>query len=536
MAIKENQKKEQGRDWAPVTFYPIRTDNHPYRPEKLFQILWMAILLAPSLSMAAAPKECPPPLEADSPVVPLSIEQQAINNGNLDFEEIVAHGGVLFNARFNTCDGQGRPATTGGGEKRAVPTFSEEGEALSAGQVTKIRTSSPDSDSCSGCHNAPEAGGAGDFVANVFVLAQTLDPVTLSVSPGRSNSRNTLGMHGAGPIEMLAREMTVDLQAQFDNVKMTNGKHTLTTKGVEFEIDVKGRRVVHAQGIDHDLIVKPFHQAGRVISIREFTNNAMNHHHGMQAEERFDLIKGADFDEDGINRELTIGDQTAITIWQAQLSTPVQVLPEDEDDLAEVLNGESRFDEAGCTSCHIPELVLNNRDFIEPNPFNPAGNCASPHDGCPDFSFDMTSQGQGHRLEKGPNKTAIVRAYTDLKRHNLCDDDSNDPEAIRWFCNETLSQGRPDQDGKPGTEFFLTRKLWDVGNTAPYGHRGDLSTITEAILVHGGEARESRDAFVALDIEDQKALVAFLKTLQVVPLQEFKKGGKRVGKPNTTGD
>jgi CxxC motif-containing protein (DUF1111 family) len=56
-----------------------------------------------------------------------------------------------------------------------------------------------------------------------------------------------------------------------------------------------------------------------------------------------------------------------------------------------------------------------------------------------------------------------------------------------------------------------------VGNSAPYGHRGDLTTITEAILMHGGEARESRDAFVTLATEDQAAIVRFLKTLQVLP-------------------
>ncbi len=109
----------------------------------------------------------------------------------------------------------------------------------------------------------------------------------------------------------------------------------------------------------------------------------------------------------------------------------------------------------------------------------------------------------------------MVHAYTDLKRHNLFVDEG--PGAIRWFCNEQLAQGRPNQDGKPGAEFFLTRKLWDVGNTAPYGHRGDLSTITEAILAHGGEGRAARDAFEGSALDDQRALVAFLKTLQIVP-------------------
>ena len=184
-----------------------------------------------------------------------------------------------------------------------------------------------------------------------------------------------------------------------------------------------------------------------------------------------------------------------------------------------VERGEKAFDDTGCTSCHMPKMVLNSRDFVEPDPRNPAGTCnnlAPDFAGmCPDYSFDMTEEGDGPRLEKGPGGTAIVRAYTDLKRHNLCDDPGSG--AIRWFCNEQLAQGRPAQDGKPGTEFFLTRKLWDVGNTAPYGHRGDISTITEAILLHGGEARAARDAFDKSGNAKQRDLVTFLKTLQIVP-------------------
>jgi len=479
--------------------------------------VFLSLIVLPLNAMSADPKECPPKLAADMPAVPLSIEQADINNGALTFDEISDHGELLFTAKFNICDGRGRPETTGGGDKRALPTVSEEGEPLNAGQVVKLRTSAPDSDACSGCHNEPEAGGAGDFVANVFVLAQTLDPVTLSVSPSRSNSRNTLGMHGAGPIEMLAREMTNDLQAQVAG--LPNGTHMLTTKGVDFEIEIAGGVVVEAEGIDHDLIVKPFHQAGKVISLREFSTNAMNHHHGMQAEERFDLnpAKGfdPDFDNDGVERELTIGDQTAISIWQAQLSTPTQVRPKTKEERDMVQHGEQVFDDIACTGCHKPETVLNTRYFVEPNPYNPPGTCSSAAEDCPNYFFDMTKEGDKPRLEKGPKGTAIVRAYTDLKRHNLCDDPGSG--AIRWFCNEQLAQGRPDQDGKPGTEFFLTRKLWDVGNTAPYGHRGDISTITEAILYHGGEGSASRDAFAASSMHDQKALVSFLKTLQVVP-------------------
>jgi CxxC motif-containing protein (DUF1111 family) len=312
--------------------------------------------------------------------------------------------------------------------------------------------------------------------------------------------------------------MTDDLQAQVAG--LSDGTHTLITKGVDFEIKIAGGEVVHTEGIDHDLIVKPFHQAGKVISLREFSDNAMNHHHGIQAEERFDLNLAKDYDtdhdQDGVERELTIGDITAISVWQAQLSTPTQIMPKNPHARTMVEQGEALFEVVGCASCHMPVMTLNTRNFMEPNPYNPDGTCSGAAEGCPTYYFDMTKEGDKPRLEKGPQGTAIVRAYTDLKRHTLCDDEG-DMDAIRFFCNEQLTQGRPEQNGISGTEFFLTRKLWDVGNTAPYGHRGDVSTIWEAIYYHGGEARASRDAYLALLDIEQKAVVNFLKTLQIVP-------------------
>lgn len=437
----------------------------------------------------------------DTPVLAGHIEQDDIIDGALTFDELFTAGKTLFSAKFNTCDGQGRPATTGTGEKRV------------ADQPAFIRTSAPDADSCTGCHAQPRDGGSGDFVANVFVLAQALDPVTDSVAPEFSNERNTLGMFGAGPIEMLGREMTADLQAQAQN--LPDGTHTLTTKGVGFEVTVQGGVVVASKGVDRDLIIKPFHQAGVVRSIREFTVNAYNHHHGMQAEERFDLNpgKGDDYDEDGTTRELTIGDVTAATVFQAALGTPGRILPADRTERRAVKRGEARFREIGCASCHVPTMVLNSRLFVEPHPLNPAGTF---NDTTQSFSFDMTKEGEKPRLQKAPGGGAIVRAFTDLKRHNLCDPEDR-PEAIRHFCNERLAQGRSDQEDRSGAEYFITRKLWDAGNSAPYGHRGDLTTLTEAILAHGGEGRASRNAFVALPAEDQAAIVKFLKTLQVLP-------------------
>jgi hypothetical protein len=478
----------------------IMKSQHPF--------LWLAtvflmVFLFHGTAGAHEQHRCPPQFP-DAPVLPGHIEHADIVDGELSFQEIVAAGEELFVARFNICDGQGRPAATGTGEKRV------------ADQPDFIRTSAPDANGCGGCHAQPRAGGGGDFVANVFVLAQALDPVTSSVSPEFSNERNTLGMNGAGPIEMLAREMTAELQSQAPF--LADGWHTITAKGVEFDVQIAGSVVVSARGVNPDLVIRPFHQAGVVVSLREFTDNAMNHHHGMQAEERFDLnpAKGydADHDEDGVTRELTVGDITTVAVFQAALGTPGRLMPPaGSHEYRAVMRGEELFGDVGCEACHVPEMVLENRSFVEPNPLNPAGTF---RDTDQSFSFDMTEEGEGPRLEKAPGGRAIVRAYTDLKRHNLCDPPGY-PDPIRYFCNEQFAQGRPDQDGRPGAEFFLTRKLWDVGNSSPYGHRGDLTTITEAILAHAGEARASRDAFVSLPHRKQAYIVKFLKTLQVLP-------------------
>jgi len=441
----------------------------------------------------------------DGPIIREHLSQQDIEDGYVDFQTLMEKGEHLFVAKFNKYDGQGRPATRGDGGHRdpgTAPAF--------------IRTSAPESNSCAGCHNDPLPGGAGDIVANVFVLAQALDPVTESVNAEFSNERNTLGMFGAGPIEMLAREMTAELHAIRDkalaDAALTNGivVRTLRAKGVSF-----GRLTAlpdgtlltdRVEGIDEDLVLKPFHQKGAVISIREFSNNALNHHHGMQAMERFgEHISGTtDYDQDGVHNELTDGDVTALSLWQAALGTPGQVIPADPVYERAIIRGERYFGVIGCTDCHVPSLTLDDPVYSEPNPYNPAGNLRL-EDVTALVSFDMTEEGLGPRLEARPDGRATVRAFTDLKRHNLCD------EELNHYCNEQVPQA-----GIP-TELFLTRKLWDVGNSAPYGHRGDLTTLTEAIHYHGGEARESRDKFFSLSQGTQDEIIEFLKSLRVLP-------------------
>lgn len=450
----------------------------------------------------------------DRPALEKHVDQADINNNKIKFDELLRIGEIIFAARWTKPEGQGRPGATGNG----APTKRDPNN-----NPGFLRTSGTDATACSDCHNQPTTGGAGGFVANVFVLAQVLDPVTDSVAAEFSNERNTLGMNGSGAIEMLAREMTVDLQAIREAAKSqakASGQNVtlpLNAKGVNFGSIIAtpqgGVNTSLVEGVDGDLIVKPFHQKGVVNSVRVFSNNAYNHHHGMEPVERFgvgqkdnkgNVIATNDFDGDGVPDEMTVGDITAATLFQAAMNIPGRVIPASAARRAAAERGEALFSTIGCAQCHIPALTLNSRLFSEPNPFNPPGNLRV-QDVPQPYTFDLTRDIPKPWLERS-GSGAVVRAYTDLKRHVICD--VLDP----FFCNERVVQS-----GVP-TNQFITRKLWDVGNTAPYGHRGDLTTISEAILHHAGEARPQRASFEALTKEQQAEIVEFLNQLQVLPI------------------
>jgi hypothetical protein len=475
---------------------------------KMTLLLGFLCLFALALDLSAAQN---PQAQApgDRPNLPGHVSQDDINAGRLSLDDLIDAGRFLFATPFNILDGFGRPAATG---NNVVPTKRVAGPA-----PFMTRVSGPETNSCAGCHNRPEPGGAGDFVNNIFLGANLLDPVSDSISADVSDERHTIGMHGSGAIEMLAREMTADLldiqsaaiqQAAASGVPVTL---RLITKDIDFGF-ITGRPdgtvdTSRVEGVSSDLRLRPFHQDGLVVSLRVFTVNAFNHHHGMQAVERFGRARTGedDFDEDGVKDELSVGDITAATLFQASLQVPGRAIPVDPQGRRSVERGELLFDQIHCASCHRPALTLNNPVFSEPNPFNAPS--LSPPGITRPFTFDLTREGPKPRLETLPGGGVVVRAYTDLKRHVISD--ASDP----FFSNERVVLPPTNVP----TNQFLTRKLWDCGSAAGFGHRGDLTTVSEAILHHAGEAKPSRDLFVALPVTDKAAVIDFLKSLQVLP-------------------
>lgn len=455
----------------------------------------------------------------------------------ISIDELIEHGRQLFVANWTSQEGAGRPFSKGTGAPLSDPfdplTFPRNFNRVSA----------PDANSCAGCHNIPFAGGAGDVVANVFVLAQrfdfaTFDPADQTVSKGTlaedgfistlddiGNSRATTSMAGAGYLEMLARQITEDLQAIRDGLAPEHST-PLTSKGVSYGTlsrradgawDVSGVEGLSALSLlttgandPPSLIVLPWHQAGAVVSLRQFANNAFNHHHGIQTTERFG--HGTDPDGDGFIDEMTRADVTAVSIFQAALPVPGRVIPRDRTIEQAVLLGERRFEDIGCASCHIPALPLENQGwvFIEPNPFNPAGNLRPGE--APDLAVDLNDPKlPGPRLQESGGVT-WVPAYTDFKLHDITSgpDDPNHehlnmhfpPGSVEFFA---------------GNSRFLTKRLWGAASKPARFHHGKFTTLREAVLNHAGEAQAVTDSFHALTAHEQDCIIEFLKSLQVLP-------------------
>jgi hypothetical protein len=452
---------------------------------------------------------------------------------------LLNYGQTVFAANFTVQDGFGRPLTKGTGAALTDPT-----SPLTFPRNMN-RLSGPDSNSCAGCHNAPVAGGDGDAVGNVFVLGQRFDHATfdhtdmtatrgavdesgqfaiLGPTSGAggnviSNPRATPGMFGSGYIEMLAREITADLKAEAASTA-PGQQVALTSKGISFGTLIHNSdgtwNTASVMGLPPQaiattgttaptLILQPWSQASNVVSLRQFTNNAYNHHHGMQSEERFG--SGMDPDGDGLTNELTRADITAVSLFQAAMAVPTQVIPNNATIQAAVTNGTALFNSIGCATCHIPSLPLYNWMYVEPNPYNPAGNLQT--GGAPNYTMDLTSNKLPSPRLKAKKNVIMVPLYTDFKLHNICSGPT-DPNG------EALNQNQAAGSAAffAGNQFFLTKRLWTVGSKPNHFHHGKYTTIRESILAHAGEALASEQAFAMLSAYDQGSIIEFLKTLK----------------------
>ena len=444
------------------------------------------------------------------------------------FEEAFEEGDELFEIKYNALDGVG--VNVGNGNRfTSVPRPDLESWA----NVLPHRITGPNSDSCLNCHSFPVGDGAGVVNDNA-----------VRIDPERKQKgfieRQSPHIHGMGAQQLLAEEMTTDLQLLRDNAVAaacasgTSQVVELTTKTINFgsiDVDCNSIDYKNLEGVDPSLIVKPFEWKGLTASVRDFARGAAHQELGMQAVE---LVGDVDADFDGVTEELSVGDITALAVYMASQPRPTskielnQVvsqlseesldlygLPLSTADITSIQNGERLLTEMQCTTCHTPELTVKAPTFFEPSQHAsfrdvvfPAGTSVRMPQVAVQFDLtaDLPNNPQilpnGNRLgvfEKNAAGEAIVRLYGDLKRHDL-----------------GRSMAEEFDEGHVGASTFITETLWGVGSTPPYLHDGRATTLTEAIVFHGGEAEASKNAFVNASTSDQADVIAFLDNLVIL--------------------
>jgi hypothetical protein len=458
------------------------------------------------------------------------------------FEDAFEHGDQLFSTVFNAVDGVG--ANVGQGQRfTRVPRADLTGPGEWANH-TPARATGPNAQACNACHNQVGDDGGGASAANVH-----RDPEHSGVLK-QFIQRNTPHLFGAGAVQRLAEEMTNSLLAIRGALVASTcagpldatQTASLAAKGVNFGT-ITARRsrrggtacpnfanrqftldLSRVRGVDTDLVVKPFQWKGSVAFIRDFNRDAAHNELGMQAVEL--VGDGVDGDFDGVVDELSVGDMTALAVYVAGQPRPVTVTElaalglapaQPPDQLAAINDGATQFHRAACDVCHKPSLGLDDALFSEPSQqpsyrdaIFPAGQNPVARGVDPAFplTFDLTQDILENQIPVGnqtvhlgnhtPNGSggAVIALFGDLKRHDM---------------GPGLAEGI-DEVGT-GASTFMTRNLWGIGSTAPYLHDGRATTITEAILEHGGEAALSRAAFQALATTAQSNLIAFLNNM-----------------------
>ena len=128
--------------------------------------------------------------------------------------------------------------------------------------------------------------------------------------------------------------------------------------------------------------------------------------------------------------------------------------------------GETLFAQAGCSTCHVPELKT----------------------------------GPNARIASAAE--LVIHPYTDLLLHDM---------------GTQLADGRDDYEAN-GRE-WRTAPLWGIGLLPKVNghsellHDGRARNITEAILWHGGQAERSREAFRTMSKDDRAAIAKFVESL-----------------------
>lgn len=325
---------------------------------------------------------------------------------------------------------------------------------------------------CGACHEKPVTGGAGARYRNFLLVRQNLP----------DGSQVNTGVNGVQDQYRVGDMPYVPTDAQTNHVAQ---RHPIPFFGVGLLAEIDAPAILaNADPDDEDGdgvsgrpnydrgFVGRFGRKAQTVSIEGFIRGPLFNHAGITTDPLPNARKNQLPVPSGIPEK-------AGEAKQAQASAPDEPTVDDdgvpdpemsEDDLFAVVSfamlmappapdaptdatkhGAALFDQAKCASCHVHTLL-------------------------------------------GPR--GLIPAYTDLLLHDMGD-----------AMADGVRMGEAD-----GRE-FRTQPLWGIAAVGPYLHDGRADTLEDAIKLHDGEGKASREAYEALGDADRADLKAFLISL-----------------------
>ncbi len=318
---------------------------------------------------------------------------------------------------------------------------------------------------CGACHFVPAPGGSGvsvEFLATAELPDGTCDPLTASGGPVLQR-RVAITVEQAYGFEMepvppgataTAEHATPDLFG-FGLLEAVSEAEILSRADPN---DRDGDGISGRVGRTADGRVGRFGRMATFATISEFTAEAFVVEMGITSPGNPDegnvgglpLPPGSDPVPDPDVGE----DMVRLTAAFIRFLAPPSPLPLTEAGE----NGRRLFSNIGCADCHVPNLRTGD-----------------------------------HPVAALANRD--VAAYTDLLLHDM------GPQ-LASVCLGSASPGE-----------MRTEPLMGLRLVERFLHDSRAGTITEAVILHGGEATEAREAFRSLPAADRRDLLAFLSSL-----------------------
>lgn len=355
--------------------------------------------------------------------------------------------------------------------------------------------------SCGGCHEKPTFGGAAGHYRDFYIYGERITGGGFSPSGPRSGVLTTfnhlsLDEQGRGQVDKTDPEAEANLFTLRNPVPFFG--IGLLAEIPEEEIlsradpdDADGDGISGRPNFDQGYVGR-FGLKSQTVSIENFIRGPLFNHLGITSDplspERQAALPVPSVSIDREEGEASIGRwEQAVTEGEVileqrtfhQAAAPSEPLsdldsvpdPElSEDDLFALVSWAMLL---AAPEADIPDLVAERGQGV----FYSMG-CASCHT----------------PALRGPR--GLIYAYSDLLLHDMGDE---------------LADGVV--MGLASGSEFRTHPLWGISATGPYLHDGRAGSLSEAIELHGGEATQSRETYIAASLEDREALLAFLYSL-----------------------